>query len=94
VPAEPDRFAGRPFGKYRLIRRLAKGGMGVVYLGEHVELGRKVAVKILAEEFSNLADIEARYRREGLPRRRTAVWPWILLGLAAVAAYVLFWWLI
>jgi serine/threonine protein kinase len=34
-------------GKYRLLERLGAGGMGAVYLCEHIMMGRKVALKIL-----------------------------------------------
>src|SRR5262245_30173187 len=34
-------------GKYRLLDRLGAGGMGAVYLCEHIHMGRKVALKIL-----------------------------------------------
>src|SRR5436309_15808934 len=34
-------------GKYRLLERLGSGGMGEVYLCEHILMGRKVAPKIL-----------------------------------------------
>ena len=34
-------------GKYRLLDRLGSGGMGKVYLCEHVVMGRRVALKVL-----------------------------------------------
>ncbi|MBI3822658.1 MAG: serine/threonine protein kinase [Planctomycetes bacterium] len=45
--------------KYRLLERLGAGGMGQVFLCEHVKMGRKVALKILpvnqAEDQASLA---------------------------------------
>jgi len=43
---------GQVIGKYRITRRLGKGGMGVVYVGEHVMLGSPAVVKVLATEVS------------------------------------------
>ena len=43
---------GRGFflGSYKLLRPLGKGGMGVVYLGEHKVMKRPMALKILSNE--------------------------------------------
>ena len=38
---------GQQFGNYRLLRSLGQGGFAEVYLGEHVHLGSRVAVKVL-----------------------------------------------
>ncbi len=65
-----DPFEERVFGKYRIIRRLAKGGMGAVYLGENTETGRKVAVKILTEEYSKMPGIQGRFKREAATTQR------------------------
>jgi len=49
-----DPFLGREIaGRYRIDRLIAKGGMGSVYQAQQVELGRKVAVKILHEPHDN-----------------------------------------
>lgn len=46
-------------GKYRLLERLGAGGMGAVYLCEHILMGRRVALKVLpinqAEDPASLA---------------------------------------
>ncbi len=51
-------------GKYRLDRRLGRGGMGAVYSATHLELDRPVAIKLLLPEYT--ADTQAleRFRRE------------------------------
>lgn len=40
-------YLGQRFGNYRLIQRLGQGGFADVYLGEHVRLGMKAAIKVL-----------------------------------------------
>ena len=51
-------------GKYRILRRLGGGGMGCVYLAEHMLLQKKVAVKILLPEWSKKQVIVERFLRE------------------------------
>jgi serine/threonine-protein kinase len=51
-------------GRYRVERLLGTGGMGAVYAAEHVEIGKKVALKVLHPQFSRQADLVARFRRE------------------------------
>ena len=55
-------------GRYQMERELAKGAMGVVYLGKDPEAGRMVAIKTLAlsREFqgAELDDARARFFRE------------------------------
>ena len=59
-----DRWIGRTIDKrYRIVRRIGSGGMGVVYEAEHVGLARRVAVKIMRTEHVEPTLLE-RFRRE------------------------------
>ena len=51
-------------GKYRILRRIGEGGMGVVYEGEHTGLGRRVAIKLLQPEYARNPDVLGRFQRE------------------------------
>jgi serine/threonine-protein kinase len=64
--AAPDESRiGRVVGdRYRITRLLAEGGMGVVYKGERLCLGRPVAIKFLLEHFSKDPQVLVRFERE------------------------------
>jgi hypothetical protein len=51
-------------GKYRVERRLGRGGMGSVYRATHLWTGRAVAVKIIAPEFMAKPEFVERFKRE------------------------------
>ena len=56
--------AARRLGQYRLLRRLGSGGMGEVYLGEHMLLRRQCAIKVIRHDQSRDATAVSRFERE------------------------------
>jgi serine/threonine-protein kinase len=55
---------GTVFAGYRVESLLGRGGMSVVYLAEHVRLGRKVALKVLASPLAGDEHYRERFIRE------------------------------
>ncbi len=55
---------GQTFSHYRIINRIGAGGMGEVYLAEDARLGRKLAIKLLPEQFTQDADRVRRFEQE------------------------------
>ncbi|HLE62621.1 MAG TPA: protein kinase [Pyrinomonadaceae bacterium] len=51
-------------GKYRIDARLSEGGMGKVYRGTHILIGKTVAVKVLRPALAADEKIVARFSRE------------------------------
>jgi serine/threonine-protein kinase len=51
-------------GRYRILGRIGEGGMGTVYLCEHVALGKRMAVKVLRPEFSGDEELLRRFQHE------------------------------
>jgi serine/threonine-protein kinase len=51
-------------GKYRITRELGRGGMAAVYEAENVDIGKRVAIKVLAQELSSSTVVVERFLRE------------------------------
>lgn len=51
-------------GKYLIVRLIGKGGMGAVYAGEHVLIGRRVAIKVLHANIAQEHEAVTRFERE------------------------------
>jgi serine/threonine protein kinase len=51
-------------GRYRVTSIIGEGGMGTVYLADHLGLGRQVAIKRLHSEMTGDAKAVARFQRE------------------------------
>ncbi|MBI5489942.1 MAG: serine/threonine protein kinase [Deltaproteobacteria bacterium] len=50
--------------RYRVERKIGEGGMGAVYQGEHVEVGNKIAIKVLHDEYSRDVEVVRRLKQE------------------------------
>jgi len=68
LPArEPARAPGRQpdtIGRYRIIERIGRGAMGMVYAAEDETMGRRVAVKVMAADLEDEPEIRERFYRE------------------------------
>jgi eukaryotic-like serine/threonine-protein kinase len=75
--------------RYRIVRRLARGGMASVWCAEDVVLDRKVAIKLLAEQFVDDQEAVRRFQREARTAARLSGHPNIVtifdVGQAAPA---------
>ncbi|HEX2656910.1 MAG TPA: serine/threonine-protein kinase [Polyangia bacterium] len=65
APDTEDPLLGRVLSeRYRILRKLGEGGMGVVYLAEHVVIEKKIALKVLFPDLTRRADLVQRFMQE------------------------------
>ena len=79
-PAKADReeplrllsldFRGLRLGEFELVKEIGRGAAGVVYLGQQPALKRRVAIKILVPQLTNVPRVKERFEREALAASR------------------------
>ena len=55
---------GTLVGEYQVSHKLGEGGMGIVYAGLHPEIGKRVAIKVLAPYAASHPDLIRRFKEE------------------------------
>jgi tRNA A-37 threonylcarbamoyl transferase component Bud32 len=53
-------------GRYRILERLGEGGMGAVFVAEHLQLQKRVALKTIHGQFADNREMAARFAREAM----------------------------
>jgi tRNA A-37 threonylcarbamoyl transferase component Bud32/CheY-like chemotaxis protein len=59
-----DPHVGTVVAGYRIEERIGRGGMGLVYRAEHLNLRRRAAIKIIAPDLAEAAGFRERFNRE------------------------------
>ncbi|MDP1562096.1 MAG: serine/threonine-protein kinase [Pirellulaceae bacterium] len=59
-----EAFSAKQFNQYRLSRQLGSGGMGEVYVGEHLLLKRPCAIKVIKPQQASDPKMLERFERE------------------------------
>ncbi len=53
-------------GRYRIVAPLGEGGMGLVFVAEHLALGKEVALKVIQPDHERSSELAARFAREAM----------------------------
>ena len=67
TPSDPGAWSGRVLDdRYRILRLLGEGGMGAVFVAEHLTLHKQVALKVVRAELAGNGEVAARFAREAM----------------------------
>ncbi len=72
--ARREAFEARQYGQYRLQDKLGEGGMGEVYMAEHLLLKRPCAIKLIRPEYLTEPKVLARFEREVKATAKLSHW--------------------
>ncbi len=64
VPQAEELGVGDIIAGHRILKKLGEGGMGQVYLAEHLRMGRSVALKVMRPDVASEANAVSRFTRE------------------------------
>lgn len=56
--------------RYRVLEKIGEGGMGAVYVAEHLTLHKQVAFKTILPQYARDGDVSARFEREAMATGR------------------------
>jgi serine/threonine-protein kinase len=59
--SETPPVTGLVAGKYEVLRRIGRGGMGSVWEGRHASLGNKVAIKFIEKQYAESTEARSRF---------------------------------
>src|SRR6516164_7411281 len=62
--APGDLPEGMEIGEYRVLRKIGEGGMGAVYAAVQPVIGKRVAIKVIAQNIASNPDVVRRFVEE------------------------------
>jgi serine/threonine-protein kinase len=71
ISSQTDPLVGtRVAGRYLVIKKLGEGGMGDVFLAEHEEIEKRLALKVLKQEYASRPETVVRFKQEAISASR------------------------
>jgi serine/threonine protein kinase len=64
ITTQIDLLRHATIGEYEIVTELGRGGMATVYLAHDLQLGRRVAIKVISHSIAQQPDVAERFKRE------------------------------